>query len=103
MSLRVRPCFATPAAGGCWRPATSCASRRAIAVCTRSRAGGFVLFSAAESAGPFVSVYPDSDKVSAFPGIEVDRLNALQPGACRFGRLLARRGRRSRPVVSGDA
>ncbi len=40
--------------------------------------GRFVLFSGERTPGPFVSVYPDSDKVSVFPGIEVDRLNALQ-------------------------
>ncbi len=40
--------------------------------------GRFVLFSGERSSGPFVSVYPDSDKVSAFPGIEADGLNALR-------------------------
>jgi uncharacterized cupin superfamily protein len=40
--------------------------------------GRFILFSGSESSGPFVSVYPDSDKVSVFPGIEPDRLNALR-------------------------
>ncbi len=40
--------------------------------------GRFVLFSGETSSGPFVSVYPDSDKVSVFPGIEADRLNALR-------------------------
>jgi uncharacterized cupin superfamily protein len=40
--------------------------------------GWFVLFSGEQSPGPFVSVYPDSDKVSVFPGIEADRLNALR-------------------------
>jgi uncharacterized cupin superfamily protein len=40
--------------------------------------GRFVLFSGERSSGPFVSVYPDSDKVSVFPGIEAGRLNALR-------------------------
>jgi uncharacterized cupin superfamily protein len=40
--------------------------------------GRFILFSGESSSGPFVSVYPDSDKVSAFPGIEADGLNALR-------------------------
>jgi uncharacterized cupin superfamily protein len=40
--------------------------------------GWFVLFSGERSSGPFVSVYPDSDKVSVSPGIEADRLNALR-------------------------
>ena len=40
--------------------------------------GRFVLFSGERTPGPFVSVYPDSDKVSVYPGIEVDRLNALR-------------------------
>jgi len=40
--------------------------------------GRFVLFSGERSSGPFVSVYPDSDKVSVFPGIEADGLNALR-------------------------
>ena len=40
--------------------------------------GRFVLFSGERSSGPFVSVYPDSDKVSVFPGIEADQLNALR-------------------------
>jgi hypothetical protein len=40
--------------------------------------GRFVLFSGEKSSGPFVSVYPDSDKVSVFPGIEADQLNALR-------------------------
>jgi uncharacterized cupin superfamily protein len=40
--------------------------------------GRFILFSGERSSGPFVSVYPDSDKVSVFPGIEVDQLNALR-------------------------
>lgn len=40
--------------------------------------GRFVIFSGERSAGPFVSVYPDSDKISVFPGIEADGLNALR-------------------------
>jgi uncharacterized cupin superfamily protein len=40
--------------------------------------GRFVLFSGERSSGPFVSVYPDSDKISVFPGIEDDQLNALR-------------------------
>lgn len=40
--------------------------------------GRFVLFSGEQSSGPFVSVYPDSDKVSVFPGIETGPLNALR-------------------------
>ena len=40
--------------------------------------GRFVLFSGESSSGPFVSVYPDSDKVSVFPGIETGPLNALR-------------------------
>jgi uncharacterized cupin superfamily protein len=40
--------------------------------------GRFVLFSGESSSGPFVSVYPDSDKVSVFPGIETGALNALR-------------------------
>ena len=40
--------------------------------------GRFVLFSGERSSGPFVSVYPDSDKVSVLPGIEADQLNALR-------------------------
>lgn len=40
--------------------------------------GRFILFSGEQSSGPFVSVYPDSDKVSVFPGIEADGLNALR-------------------------
>jgi uncharacterized cupin superfamily protein len=40
--------------------------------------GRFVLFSGERSSGPFVSVYPDSDKVSVFPGDEADGLNALR-------------------------
>ena len=40
--------------------------------------GRFVIFSGDGSAGPFVSVYPDSDKISVFPGIEADGLNALR-------------------------
>lgn len=40
--------------------------------------GRFVIFSGERSSGPFVSVYPDSDKVSVFPGIEADGLNALR-------------------------
>lgn len=40
--------------------------------------GRFLIFSAAGSAGPYVSVYPDSDKISLFPGIEPDDLNALR-------------------------
>ena len=39
--------------------------------------GRFIIFSS-QSAGPFVSVYPDSDKVGVFPGIEADGLNALR-------------------------
>ncbi len=38
--------------------------------------GRFVVFSH-HGDGPFVSVYPDSDKVSISPGIESDRLNSL--------------------------
>jgi uncharacterized cupin superfamily protein len=40
--------------------------------------GRFVIFSGERSTGPFVSVYPDSDKISVFPGIEPDGLNALR-------------------------
>lgn len=40
--------------------------------------GRFILFSGERSSGPFVSVYPDSDKVSVFPGIEAGSLNALR-------------------------
>jgi uncharacterized cupin superfamily protein len=40
--------------------------------------GRFLLFSGEYSSGPFVSVYPDSDKVSVFPGIEANRLNAVR-------------------------
>lgn len=40
--------------------------------------GRFVLFSAERSSGPFVSVYPDSDKISVLPGIETGPLNALR-------------------------
>jgi uncharacterized cupin superfamily protein len=40
--------------------------------------GRFVLISGERSSGPFVSVYPDSDKVSVFPGVEADGLNALR-------------------------
>ena len=40
--------------------------------------GRFVLFSGGRSSGPYVSVYPDSDKVSVFPAIEPDGLNALR-------------------------
>lgn len=40
--------------------------------------GRFVIFSSEGSTGPFVSVYPDSDKISVFPGIERDGLNALR-------------------------
>ena len=37
--------------------------------------GRFVLFSGERSSGPFVSVYPDSDKLSVWPGAdEVDGL-----------------------------
>lgn len=39
--------------------------------------GRFVIFSDRTSSGPFVSVYPDSDKISLFPGIEAGGLNAL--------------------------
>jgi uncharacterized cupin superfamily protein len=45
---------------------------------TFSGPGRFVVFSADAAPGPHVSVYPDSDKMSAWPGPdEVDRLNAL--------------------------
>ena len=40
--------------------------------------GRFIIFSGERSSGPFVSVYPDSDKVSVAPGIEPDDLNALR-------------------------
>jgi len=40
--------------------------------------GRFVIFSGERSSGPFVSVYPDSDKVSVCPGIEPGGLNALR-------------------------
>lgn len=40
--------------------------------------GRFVIFSSESSSGPFVSVYPDSDKVSVFPGIEADSLNTVR-------------------------
>lgn len=40
--------------------------------------GRFVIFSGGGSTGPYVSVYPDSDKISVFPGIEADGLNALR-------------------------
>ena len=40
--------------------------------------GRFILFSDVRSAGPFVSVYPDSDKVSVVPGMEPEGLNALR-------------------------
>lgn len=40
--------------------------------------GRFVLFSGERLSGPFVSVYPDSDKVSLSPGIEAGDLNALR-------------------------
>jgi uncharacterized cupin superfamily protein len=40
--------------------------------------GRFIIFSSEGFSGPFVSVYPDSDKVSVFPGIEGDALNALR-------------------------
>ena len=40
--------------------------------------GRFIIFSGGRSSGPFVSVYPDSDKVSVAPGIETDDLNALR-------------------------
>jgi uncharacterized cupin superfamily protein len=40
--------------------------------------GRFVLFSHNSSTGPFVSVYPDSDKVSVYPGIEAGGLNAVR-------------------------
>lgn len=40
--------------------------------------GRFVIFSGENSSGPFMSVYPDSDKVSVFPGIETGPLNALR-------------------------
>jgi uncharacterized cupin superfamily protein len=39
--------------------------------------GRFVIFSDRMSSGPFVSVYPDSDKVSLHPGVRSERLNAL--------------------------
>ncbi len=39
--------------------------------------GRFIIFSAERSAGPYVSVYPDSDKLSVFPAIEADALNHL--------------------------
>jgi uncharacterized cupin superfamily protein len=42
--------------------------------------GRFLLCSGESSSGPFVSVYPDSDKVSVYPGIEADDLNALRLG-----------------------
>lgn len=40
--------------------------------------GRFLIFSGEQSSGPFVSVYPDSDKVSVFPGIEPEGINALR-------------------------
>ena len=40
--------------------------------------GRFVLFSGGRASGPYVSVYPDSDKVSVAPAIEADGLNALR-------------------------
>lgn len=40
--------------------------------------GRFIIFSGERSSGPFVSVYPDSDKVSVSPGIEAAGLNALR-------------------------
>jgi uncharacterized cupin superfamily protein len=39
--------------------------------------GRFIIVSGERSSGPFVSVYPDSDKVSVAPGIEPNDLNAL--------------------------
>ena len=42
--------------------------------------GRFIIFSAAQSSGPFVSVYPDSDKVSVSPGIEPGDINAMLLG-----------------------
>jgi uncharacterized cupin superfamily protein len=41
--------------------------------------GRFIVFSTDESPGPYVSVYPDSDKISVSPGAaEVGELNALR-------------------------
>lgn len=41
--------------------------------------GRFIVFSTDESDGPYVSVYPDSDKISVWPGAaEVAELNALR-------------------------
>ncbi len=40
--------------------------------------GRFIIFSGSRSSGPFVSVYPDSDKVSVAPGIEPNDLNELR-------------------------
>jgi uncharacterized cupin superfamily protein len=41
--------------------------------------GRFIIFSTNESSGPWVSVYPDSDKVSVSPGLhESTELNALR-------------------------
>jgi uncharacterized cupin superfamily protein len=40
--------------------------------------GWFILFSGEQSSGPFVSVYPDSDKISVFPAIEPGGINALR-------------------------
>lgn len=69
MSWTGRQCCATPADGACWMAGTSCASRRAIAAPTRSRArAGFVLFSGERSSGPFVSVYPEIRSDVPLPG-----------------------------------
>lgn len=45
---------------------------------TVSGPGRFIIFSTNESSGPWVSVYPDSDKISVSPGLhESTQLNAL--------------------------
>lgn len=46
---------------------------------TMTGPGRFIVFSTDESDGPYVSVYPDSDKISVWPGAaEVAELNALR-------------------------
>ena len=46
---------------------------------TMTGPGRFIVFSTDESSGPYVSVYPDSDKISVSPGAaEVSELNALR-------------------------
>jgi len=62
--------------------------------------GRFVLFSGERSSGPFVSVYPDSDKVAVFPGIEADGLNELR--LVRAGSVDYWHGEGSGPVAAAS-